>query len=155
METYKSLDKSCEDENSLYSCKLRVELSHPEAKMPRKANPSDACFDLYLPENVEVAPGETVSLNLGICIELEQGWEAQIRGRSGLAKRGFWVHNGTIDHLYRQNLWIIAHNLSSQNFSFKSGDRIAQLKVSRVWPVELVQAKVEKSERGGLGSTGR
>ncbi len=134
--------------------KLVVELRHELAKLPHKANPSDACFDLYLPEAVTLKAGETRALDMGLALELEEGWEAQVRGRSGLAKRGLWVHPGTIDYLYRQNLWVIVHNLCSEDFVLESGDRIAQLKVSRVWPVELVEATVEPSERGGLGSTG-
>ena len=134
---------------------LIVELRHPRAQMPRKAHPSDACFDLYLPEAAALAPGETAALDLGLAIQLEEGWEAQVRGRSGLAKRGIWVHLGTIDHLYRQNVWVILHNLSPESVQFAAGDRIAQLKVSRVEEVEVTVGCIEATQRGGLGSTGR
>ena len=134
--------------------RLIVELRHPQARMPHKAHPSDACFDLYLPEDATLSPGETKSLDMGLALQLEEGWEIQVRGRSGLAKRGLLVHPGTIDHLYRQNLWVIVHNLSKETFSFKAGDRIAQMKISRVWPVELVAGNVDNTDRGGLGSTG-
>ncbi len=138
-----------------YDTKLIVELRHPNAKLPSKAHPSDACFDLYLPESVLWGPGETKAVDLGLALQLEEGWEVQIRGRSGLAKRGFFVHPGTIDHLYRQTLRLIAHNLTDASFAFQAGDRIAQIKVSRVWRVNLLEGKVEASGRGGLGSTGR
>ena len=134
---------------------LRVELLHPKARLPHKAHASDACFDLYLPEDASLEPGETKALDTGIAIQLEEGWEAQVRGRSGLAKRGLLVYPGTIDHLYRRNLWVLVHNLSREPFAFRAGERVAQLKVSRVWQVEVVEAKVEATERGGLGSTGK
>ena len=135
--------------------RLIVELRHPQAQLPRKAHPSDACFDLFLPEAAVVEPKETKALDLGLALQLEEGWEAQIRGRSGLAKRGFVVHPGTIDHLYRQNLWLIVHNLTDAPFSFRGGDRVAQMKISRVWQVELSSGTVAAGGRGGLGSTGR
>ncbi|MDO5295528.1 MAG: dUTP diphosphatase [bacterium] len=142
-------------DKSIYDTNLIVELRHPQAQLPHKANISDACFDLYLPEDAVWAPRETRAVDLGLAIQLEEGWEAQIRGRSGLAKRGFFVHPGTIDHLYRKNLWLIAHNLTDEPFVFKAGDRIAQVKISRVWHVRLCPGFVDSSERGGLGSTGR
>lgn len=135
--------------------RLRVELLHPQARLPHKAHASDACFDLYLPVNVTLEPGETKALDMGLALQLEEGWEAQVRGRSGLAKRGFLVYPGTIDHLYRQTLWVLAHNLSRETFVFKAGERVAQLKISRVWQVDLVQGPVETTDRGGLGSTGK
>ncbi|MBQ7567232.1 dUTP diphosphatase [bacterium] len=139
----------------IFDTRLIVELRHPQAKLPQKAHSSDACFDLYLPEAAVVPPRSTHTLDTGLALQLEEGWEAQVRGRSGLAKRGLFVHPGTIDHLYRQNLWIIVHNLSDAPFELKAGDRVAQLKISRVWSVELVSGSVEASDRGGLGSTGR
>lgn len=135
--------------------RVRVELRHPAARMPSQAHPGDACFDLSTPEAVTIGPHGTLAVDTGLAIELEEGWEAQVRGRSGLAKRGILVHPGTIDYLYRQNLWVLVHNLTDQPYAFAAGDRLAQMKVSRVWEVELVAAPVTATHRGGLGSSGR
>jgi dUTP pyrophosphatase len=135
--------------------RLIVERRHPDAILPKRANATDACYDLALPEAASVPARATSILDLHLAIELEPGWEAQIRGRSGLATKGIIVHPGTIDHLYRQNLKVIIHNVSDHDLTFAPGDRIAQMKVDRVWEVSLIEATVTPTSRGGLGSTGQ
>ena len=134
--------------------RLVVERLHPQAVLPAKAHPSDACFDLALPEAAVVPPRSTVVLDLGLAVELEAGWELQIRGRSGLASRGIVAHPGTVDHLYRQGLKLILHNLSDAEVRFEAGQRVAQMKPERVPEVSLVEGPVTPTHRGGLGSTG-
>lgn len=135
--------------------KVIIQRNHPGAQLPKKANPSDACYDLMAYQDQVVEPGAHAVIELGISLEMEDGWEAQIRGRSGLAKRGIGVHAGTIDHLYRLELKVLVHNHSSEAWRIHPGDRIAQMKISRVWEVELVEGEVSPTDRGGLGSTGR
>jgi dUTP pyrophosphatase len=136
------------------STRLLIERRHPAAKLPTKANPTDACYDLFLAEDLVVGAGTTAVADLGLAVELEEGWEMQIRGRSGLASRGIVAHPGTIDHLYRQNLKVIVHNLTASEARFEAGQRIAQMKLERVWEVELAEGLVASTMRGGLGSTG-
>jgi dUTP pyrophosphatase len=131
-----------------------IQRVHPAALMPAKAHPSDACYDLAIPEAVRIGSHATTVVDLGIALELEEGWEAQVRGRSGLSTRGIVVHPGTIDHLYRQPLKCIIHNIGDQPQAFEAGQRIAQLKIERVWNVQLVEGAVAPTARGGLGSTG-
>lgn len=135
--------------------RVRVEKRHPKAQMPKKAHATDACFDLVCVEGKRIELGETRTLEIGLAIQLEPGWEAQVRGRSGLASKGIVVHPGTIDHLYRQPIRVLVHNLSGRPYIVQAGDRIAQLKISRVWNVELEEGPLEETTRGGLGSTGR
>ncbi|MBM3463054.1 MAG: dUTP diphosphatase [Armatimonadetes bacterium] len=134
---------------------VRVEARHPGALLPRKANPTDACHDLFIPEEAVVPARGTAILDLGIGVQLEPGWEMQIRGRSGLATRGFVVHPGTLDHLYRENVKLIVFNHTDQEMRFEPGQRLAQMKIERVWNVDVVEAPVERTTRGGLGSTGQ
>ncbi|MBS2034944.1 dUTP diphosphatase [bacterium] len=135
--------------------RLIIERLNPAAIPPRKAHPSDACFDLFAPEAYQVLPGQRVALGTGWLMQIEEGWEVQIRGRSGLGKRGIEVHFGTIDHLYRQEVKVLVHNASGQLWEVAAGDRVAQMKLARVWEVEIVEGRVEPTQRGGLGSTGR
>lgn len=135
--------------------RLIVEKLNPKAQLPRKANAEDACFDLFALQPETIEPGEIRALGLGLAMQLERGWEAQIRGRSGLASRGFEVHLGTIDCLYRKEVKVLVRNASKHNWEIAEGDRIAQLKLSRVWEVELIEGAVQPTDRGGLGSTGR
>ena len=135
--------------------KVKVQKNHPTAQLPSKAHASDACFDLVAPEAQILPAGHQGVIDVGLAIELEEGWEAQIRGRSGLARRGIVVHPGTIDHLYRLNLKVLVYNSSADDWHIAAGDRVAQMKISRVWEVELEEAPVCATPRGGLGSTGR
>ena len=131
-----------------------VERRHPAAVLPCKAHASDACFDLAIPEAAVLPPRTTCVVDAGLGIQLEEGWEAQIRGRSGLATRGIVVHPGTIDHLYRQNLRLIVHNVGNETLVLEAGQRLAQMKIERVWRIDLVEGNVQPTPRGGLGSTG-
>lgn len=140
--------------STLPNLTLKISLLHPQAAPPRKANPSDACFDLTACEGLTIEPGATGVVPLGWAMQLEEGWEAQIRGRSGLASRGILAHHGTIDHLYRLEVKVILHNLSSEPFWVEPGDRVAQMSVAPVYPVILAEAEVEPTDRGGFGSTG-
>lgn len=133
---------------------LVIELLHPQAILPRKAHPSDSGFDVAACEAVRIAPGQTGVVPLGWALQLEEGWEACLRGRSGLASRGIMAHYGTIDHLYRQEVKVILHNLSAEPLQIQPGDRVAQLCLAPVYPVRLVPGVVERTGRGGLGSTG-
>lgn len=134
--------------------KVHIELLHPQAQLPSKAHESDACFDLRASQATVIAPASTALVSLGWAMQLEPGWEATIRGRSGLASRGIIAHHGTIDHLYRQEVKVIIHNLSGAEFAVEVGDRIAQLSFAPVHPVILSQGQVQVTERGGFGSTG-
>lgn len=137
---------------------FKVKRLHTDAKVPARANPTDAGFDLYAVEDVYVRPGNVVIAPTGIAIELQPGWEAQIRPRSGsAAKFGVTVVNspGTIDADYRGEIKVILTSLFLT--SFKKGDRIAQIVFQKVPAVELVESDcLSDTTRGagGLGSTG-
>lgn len=141
--------------NEMSDTRLVVQRLCQSARLPQKAHRSDACFDLFAPAPWQLQPGERRALGLGIALQMEEGWEVQIRGRSGLAKKGIEVHFGTIDHLYRLEVKVLVHNASPEPWQVEAGDRVAQMKLARVWSVELEEGQVTPSERGGLGSTGR
>lgn len=140
---------------NLPTLQLKIELLHDRASLPRKANPSDACFDLAAGEEATIAARSTGMVGLGWAMQLEEGWEARIRGRSGLASRGIEAHRGTIDHLYRKEVKVILHNATDTDFSIQAGDRVAQMSFAPIFPVSIEEAKVEATARGGFGSTGR
>jgi dUTP diphosphatase len=131
-----------------------IELLHSDAQLPTRAHQTDACFDLRAAEAASLEPGQTCLVGLGWAMQLEEGWEARIRGRSGLASRGIAAHHGTIDHLYRQEVKVILHNLSGELFQVEIGDRVAQLAFAPVYPVNLSGGQIELTARGGFGSTG-
>lgn len=132
---------------------------HP---LPQYETSRSAGMDLRanLEEPVNLSPMERKLILTGLFIELPEGYEAQVRPRSGLAiKRGITVLNspGTIDADYRGEIGVILINLSREIFEIKNGDRIAQLVIARHDQPSLIEVKelaVTKRGESGFGSTG-
>ncbi len=130
---------------------------------PSYATGGSAGMDLRaaIDDELTIPPGGRELVSCGIRIALPDGYEAQVRPRSGLALRhGVTVLNapGTIDSDYRGTVAVILANLGEQPFVLRRGDRIAQMVVAPVIQVELVQVEeLEESARGegGFGHTGR
>lgn len=112
------------------------------------------------PDAVYLYPGARILVPTGLRLQIPEGWEVQVRPRSGLAwKHGITVVNspGTIDADYRGEIKVILHNTGSETFTLKKGDRIAQLVMSPIFLVRFEEGVVdEDTERGsgGFGSTG-
>ncbi len=129
---------------------------------PRRATDRSAGFDLRarLDAPLTIPPGERVLVPTGIAIALPEGYEAQVRPRSGLAvQRGLTLLNapGTVDADYRGEVGVVMINLGAEPATIGRGDRIAQMVVQRVPAVELVEAdSLPGTERGpgGFGHTG-
>ncbi len=145
--------------------RLRVRrLPHAaDLPLPSPASPGAAGLDLRaaVGEDVLLRPGERSLVPTGLVLELPEGYEGQVRPRSGLALRhGVTCLNspGTIDSDYRGEVAVILANLGSEPFVVKRGERIAQLVVARCARIEWEEAdSLQDSERGsgGFGSTGR
>jgi len=131
--------------------------------LPEYATESSAGLDLkaYVEEDVVLRPLERKLIPTGLYIELPQGYEAQIRPRSGLAlKHGVTVLNspGTIDADYRGEIRVILINLSNEPFVIKNGERICQMVVAAHAQVQWEETdSIEETERGagGFGHTGK
>lgn len=114
-----------------------------------------------LTEKVILKPLERKLIGTGLYIELPEGYEAQIRPRSGLAlKKGITVLNtpGTIDADYRGEIGVIMINLSNEDFSIENGDRIAQMVIAKHERAEWIVTEIlQETSRGsgGFGSTGK
>ena len=132
-------------------------------ELPAYSTAFSAGMDLRanLDESVVLKPLERKLIPTGLFIELPQGYEAQIRPRSGLAlKKGITLLNtpGTIDADYRGEIGVILINLSQEDFVVKNGERICQMVVAAHETVkwDLVEV-LEETERGagGFGHTGK
>lgn len=112
-------------------------------------------------EDVIIPNGELRLIPTNLSVEIPEGYEIQVRPRSGLAaNHGISILNspGTIDSDYRGEIKIIVMNLGREEFKISRGDRIAQMVVSKVYKAEfLVSEDLEESIRGngGFGHTGR
>ncbi|MDR0851345.1 MAG: dUTP diphosphatase [Clostridiales Family XIII bacterium] len=130
--------------------------------MPEYQTPGSAGMDLraFLQEPLTLAPGDRAAIPTGLFIELPQGYEAQVRARSGLAvKHGIGLPNGvgTIDSDYRGEILVALINLGREDFTIENGDRIAQLVVARHEVVEWEPADALADTirgGGGFGHTG-
>ena len=129
--------------------------------LPEYATPASAGVDLRASEARVIPPGGRALVPTGLRIALPEGYEAQVRPRSGLALRhGVTLPNspGTIDADYRGEIGVILMNLGQEPFVVEPGDRIAQMVVAPVARVAWSEAEVlDATERGegGFGSTGR
>lgn len=131
-------------------------------ELPHYATAGSSGMDVraFLNAKIELQPLERTLIPTGLFIELPQGYEAQIRPRSGLAiKQGITCLNtpGTIDADYRGEIKIILINLSNEIQSVNNGDRIAQMVIQKVEQVNWeLSSEIETTERsnGGFGSTG-
>ena len=131
-------------------------------ELPKYQTLFSAGMDLRanLEESIVLKPFQRLVVKTGLFISLQEGYEAQIRPRSGLAlKKGITVLNspGTIDADYRGEIGVILINLSDSDFEINTGDRIAQMIIAKHETIEWEAVdKLDESVRGdkGFGSTG-
>ena len=158
---------------------IKVKKLHKDAIIPKRAHASDAGFDIYALEDKLIEPGETALVKTGLAFELPDGYELQIRPRSGITlKTKLRVQLGTVDAGYRAEVGVIVDNNSQiTNLKFREkciyddthgsfddisylvrkGDRIAQAVFQRLPDVALIEFdSLGESERGegGFGSSG-
>ncbi len=131
-------------------------------ELPAYATAYSAGVDLraFIEEPIVLKPLERKLISTGLFIELPEGYEAQIRPRSGLAfKHGIGVLNspGTIDADYRGEIKVILINLSNEDFVINSGERICQMVIAAVEQVNFINVDVLSDTQrgaGGFGHTG-
>lgn len=142
------------------SAELLVNRLSPTAIMPKRATPGSSGFDICADMDGELAPGTRTLVKTGLRLAVPVGFEVQVRSRSGNAlKKGVFVLNqpGTVDSDYRNEVGVILANFDPvETFTFKRGDRIAQIVVCPVimCEAEEVQNLDQTNRTGGFGSTG-
>ena len=142
---------------------IDVKITSKSGEIPKYETSGSAGMDLkaYLDEPVVLAPGKRALIPTGLSIELPEGYEAQIRARSGLAlKKGLSLVNGigTIDSDYRGDIGVIVINLGEENAVIENGDRIAQMVVAKYERVNFdITDALSDTDRGsgGFGHTGK
>ena len=140
---------------------IKLKLLTKTAKLPERMTEFSAGYDIYADsqENIDIETFQRVLISTGFSIALPEGYEAQIRPRSGLAlNNGISVLNspGTIDSDYRGEVKVILINLSNDKFTIKPGMRIAQMIVAKHEnPVFKIVEDIDDTTRGtnGFGSS--
>jgi dUTP pyrophosphatase len=129
--------------------------------LPAYATSGAAGMDVVSAEDLIIEPGQRYAVSTGFALAIPEGYEVQVRPRSGLAlKHGITCLNtpGTVDSDYRGELKVILANLGDQNFTISRGERIAQLVPAAVEKAGFAEvAELDETVRGhgGFGSTGQ
>lgn len=146
---------------SVGGLRLRFSLRSPFAKAPEYATSGAGCFDLFAPRSGHIRPRESDEVDIGVAFEVPEGYTMLIFGRSGHGiKRGVRLANctGVIDQDFRGTVKVkLTSDNAFEEFTFQTGDRIAQAMLVATPVVFLEQAEeLSETERGdgGLGSTG-
>ena len=142
--------------------KIKIKKLSNEVLTPKYETPGSSGMDIaaYINEDVIINSGDKALIPTGFSLSIPQGYEVQIRPRSGLAaKNSITVLNapGTIDADYRGEIKVILINLGKDKFIVKRGERVAQMVVCPVTQVKLEEVKkLSSTDRGtgGFGSTG-
>jgi dUTP pyrophosphatase len=139
---------------------VSVLVEDQNAVLPKYVTEGSAGFDLKSLEAYELLPFTPTIIRTGLRMAIPEGFELQIRSRSGLASKGVIVANspGTIDSDYRGEIGVILINLTQKPYVVLAGERVAQAVLAAVMRAELtVAASLSETERGsgGFGSTGR
>ena len=140
--------------------KVKILKTDKDLPTPKYAHEGDAGMDLYSAEDHILKSGEHKIIDTGIKIAVPQGYEMQVRPRSGLAlKHGISVVNapGTIDSQYRGPVGVILINHGKEDFEVKRGERIAQMVLNKFEPIDFHEVEdLDETTRGegGFGSTG-
>ena len=142
--------------------KIQIKKLSNEVLTPKYETLGSSGMDIaaYIKQDVTINPGDKALVPTGLSLSVPQGYEVQIRPRSGLAaKKGITVLNtpGTIDSDYRGEIKVILINLGKDVFVVKNGERIAQMIVSPIKQVIIEEVKeLSETDRGigGFGSTG-
>jgi dUTP pyrophosphatase len=142
---------------------IKVELTHENAVLPKYAYPSDSGFDLHATEEVIIGPFGRALVPTGLKVSFEEGYEIQVRPKSGLAiKQGLTVLNtpGTVDQGYTGEIQVIVFNTNNTTVTIPKGMKVGQgvlcpVVQGKFVMIETVE-KVEDKDRGnnGFGSTG-
>lgn len=138
---------------------MKIKLLDESCK-PYRAHKNDSGLDIRLKSDqpLLLKPFTPITVDTGIAIELKSGYEAQIRPRSSLSKRGILVSLGTVDNGYRGEIGVTLTNITQNEQTIQAYERIAQLVISKVVipQIEYVE-RLSESERGedGFGSSGR
>lgn len=140
--------------------RIKIQVEGDKVALPGyKTKDSAGCDLINQGGAVRLLPLDRAFIHTGVHISLPEGYEAQVRGRSGLNKNnGIVVPTGTIDADYRGEIGVVVYNLSREDYTIQPGDRIAQLVISPVIQADWQQVEsLDLTERGskGFGSTGK
>jgi dUTP pyrophosphatase len=140
--------------------KLKVKKISSGARLPVYQHPGDAGMDLFAAEDVRLEAGAVRAVPTGIKMAIPEGFVGLIWDKSGISLQGVHRLAGVVDSGYRGEVKVVMVNLGKEPHVFKQGQKVAQMLIQPVHPVEIVDAgegELDETSRGegGFGSTGR
>lgn len=140
----------------------KYEVMQNGARKPEQSHEGDLGLDLFSCEDIQIRPGETVSVGTGIRILFPEGWGGIIKDRSSVAFfHSVFTAAGVIDQGYRGEIKVVMYNFREKPYFIAKGDKIAQLIPTKVTPVTMTRVEGVYDEgtettrgSGGFGSTG-
>ena len=137
--------------------KLKFKLLNTLSKVPTKAEPGSAGYDIYSTQNVELYSKSRKLVSTGLSTEFDKDYYLRVAPRSGLSVKGIDIGAGVIDSSYRGELKVLMINNSDNTLIFETGTRIAQLIMEQCYEPDIsIVGELSESERhGGFGSTGK
>jgi dUTP pyrophosphatase len=138
--------------------KIKFKKLHPLAKEPYQKHSTDACFDVYATSKKRIGLFR-IKYGIGLAFEISKGYRIDVKSRSSIYKTGLLLSNsiGTIDSPYRGEISALFYHILPWLRSYRIGDRIAQISLEKVLPIEFKESsKLSETNRGegGFGSTG-
>jgi len=137
---------------------LKIERLSPQAKLPKKAHPSDAGFDIYATENYSIPAYSQALIKTGLKLVIPSGCVGLIWDKSGLANLGYTTMGGVIDSNYRGEIKIVFKNLSEDIVNIEAGQKVAQLLIQKIENLEIKETNIDDKtsrQESGFGSTGQ
>jgi dUTP pyrophosphatase len=134
--------------------RIRWKFLHIDAKFPIRAYPTDGGFDIFSVEDLHIGVGAHVNVGTGLAVQIGKGWSYDLRGRSGLNKKGIIAALGLVDAEYCGELRIVLSNLSGEEYTINKGERIGQLKFNPVFDFQWEQVEDFPHRPGTRGANG-
>lgn len=137
---------------------IKYKKLYKDAKPFKYSREGDACLDMYADDDYIIMPFNVKIINTGIAIEIPEGYEGIVRGRSGLASQGIMCHLGTVDCTYRGDIGVVLFNTTTEPFHIHKGNRIGQFSIQPTIHINLIESdNLSETERGdsGYGSSGK
>lgn len=137
---------------------MKIKRFKHNMNFPTRSHKTDGGLDIYLPEDIVISPMETLTIPLGIGVEIPEGYTSMLVPRSSMAKKGLIMQTSLIDRGYTGEIHLIITNASITQHKFKVNDRLCSLVIFKALFPELEEVvELPKTDRGskGLGSTGK
>lgn len=140
--------------------RMEMRLIHPDAKVPFRSRNTDAGYDIYSIESIELPPRQATLVKTGVEISAPPGYYYTIEGRSSLWRKGIFPNRGIIDSTYCDEVLVSLVNFNNTTFHITSGDRIAQIILHAQYDAEFEIVEdfsplYNQRGKNGFGSTGR